>query len=263
VVTEEQLDGGTLSDAVRVGDTVRRRTTRDHGPVHALLRHLEHVGFDGSPRFLGIDEEGRETLSFIEGDVTGAGNVPGVFSDEALVATARLLRRMHDATRDAAITRSHGWRVPAGAPVSGSVVCHNDLGPYNTIYESGRPIAFIDWDLAAPAPPEWDVAYALWRFVPLYDDDRCVELGAQTGPRSLRIRLFLDTYGLGDRMHILATIRQRQRVTRDSLRQWADEGDPAYERLVGEGRIEEIAHDLAYAESCADEWSGDLGVGRP
>jgi aminoglycoside phosphotransferase (APT) family kinase protein len=55
-----------------------------------------------------------------------------------------------------------------GAPRDGGVVCHNDLSPDNTVYEpAGKPRAFIDWDLAAPAPPLWDLAWAAYRFVPL------------------------------------------------------------------------------------------------
>ena len=36
--------------------------------MHALRRHFERVGFDGAPRFLGIDEDGREILSFVQGE---------------------------------------------------------------------------------------------------------------------------------------------------------------------------------------------------
>jgi hypothetical protein len=38
-------------------------------PVRALLRHLEVVGFRGSPRHIGIDEQGRDVLSWVEGQV--------------------------------------------------------------------------------------------------------------------------------------------------------------------------------------------------
>jgi hypothetical protein len=61
------LTGGRITQGVvRVGNTVRR-PTGPHTPfVHSLLRHLEEVGFDGAPRVLGIDEQGREILTFIE-----------------------------------------------------------------------------------------------------------------------------------------------------------------------------------------------------
>ncbi len=258
MIGEVPLGGGTLTEVVRVGDTVRRRPTGLQEQVHILLRHLERTGFEGSPRFLGTDDQGREVLSFIEGDVTATGPVPGMFSDEALIGAARLLRRLHDATRESAVTTRSGWRTQIGAPTSGPVICHNDLGPYNTIYRDGQPFAFIDWDLAAPAPPEWDVAYALWRFVPLYDDEQCAELGWPIEPRHRRMQLFLDAYGLDDRMHILATIRRRQEVTQRSILAWADGGDPGYKKLVAEGRFEEIARNLAYVRAHAGDWAAAL-----
>src|SRR5512147_2728885 len=93
--TEQPLAGGnTNSGVVRVGATVRRDQTAASPAVHQLLRHLEAKGFDGSPRFLGIDAEGREILSFIAG---ATGIPPALWhTDAPLLAAARLLRRYHD-----------------------------------------------------------------------------------------------------------------------------------------------------------------------
>jgi len=64
------LDGGQQSSGVvRVGDTVRRPLHRNSEFVHALLRHLGAVGFDGVPRLLGIDDRGREILTYVDGHV--------------------------------------------------------------------------------------------------------------------------------------------------------------------------------------------------
>ena len=65
---EEPFIGGNLSDATRAGDTVRRRAGPWTPAVHALLRFLEGAGFE-APRARGIDEQGREILGYIEGDV--------------------------------------------------------------------------------------------------------------------------------------------------------------------------------------------------
>jgi hypothetical protein len=46
--------------------------------VHALLRHLEDVGFDGAPRALGFDDQGREMLSYLPGDTVGNQLPPAV-----------------------------------------------------------------------------------------------------------------------------------------------------------------------------------------
>ena len=43
---------------VRVGDTVRRPQRSWSAATHTLLRHLEAVGFEGAPRFLGADSQG-------------------------------------------------------------------------------------------------------------------------------------------------------------------------------------------------------------
>ena len=52
----------------RVGSTVRRPRRPTSRATWALLDHLERVGFDGAPRFLGVDDHGREMLSFIPGE---------------------------------------------------------------------------------------------------------------------------------------------------------------------------------------------------
>jgi hypothetical protein len=65
---EVPLTGGRVArGVVRVAETVRRPLPADPDYVHGLLLHLERCGFEGAPRFLGIDSRGREILSYIEG----------------------------------------------------------------------------------------------------------------------------------------------------------------------------------------------------
>src|SRR4051794_23239511 len=54
---------------VRVGQTVRRTGNSWSPAVLDLLRHLDREGFAGAPRALGFDEQGREMLTYIEGEV--------------------------------------------------------------------------------------------------------------------------------------------------------------------------------------------------
>ena len=63
---EEILTGGNVSTVYRSGDTVQRELKPDSPKIHKLLKHLENKGFS-YVKFLGIDEKGREILSFIEG----------------------------------------------------------------------------------------------------------------------------------------------------------------------------------------------------
>jgi len=91
--TEEvPLLGGRITPGVVcIGDTVRRPVSPASPFVHELLLHLERVGFTGAPRFLGIDERGREILSFIDGTVPP--DLDPELSDEQLTTAAHLLRR--------------------------------------------------------------------------------------------------------------------------------------------------------------------------
>ena len=195
---------------VRVGDTVRRRTGPWTPAVHALLEHLAAVGFDGSPRLLGIDDEGREVLSYVDGV---DGRQDRSYDDRTLSAEARLLRRYHDAVADFHVPASATWRPGSwqydGPFSAATVICHNDLAPYNVLYSSSRPHTIIDWDMAGPAPVEWDVAYAAWRFVPLYPPDICARLGFPAEPLGPRLRVFCDAYGLTERADLLETLRAR------------------------------------------------------
>jgi hypothetical protein len=70
-VAEERLEGGTVGGAVRVEDTVRRSAGPWTLAVHALLAHLAGNGFTGAPQPLGFDEQGREVLTFLEGESVG------------------------------------------------------------------------------------------------------------------------------------------------------------------------------------------------
>ncbi|MCB0115218.1 MAG: aminoglycoside phosphotransferase family protein, partial [Caldilineaceae bacterium] len=162
---EIQLEGGNVNTVVRVGDTVRRGLTPNSATVHRLLLHLQDRGFDGCPRFLGIDEQNREILSFIDGET---GILPSIWqSDEALIATAQMLRRYHDATVDFAPAGDAMWAYRHPDPERSEVICHNDFAPYNFVYEDGVPVAVLDFDLAGPGPRIKDVAYAAYWTVPL------------------------------------------------------------------------------------------------
>lgn len=252
-MTEEVLAGGNVAPVVRVGNTVRRVTGPWTPAVHALLRHLEAVGFDGAPRVLGVDDQGREVLTFVEGE-PGIEPLPvTATSDEGLVAMARLIRRYHDAVERFAPPPDASWRLAVGAPTTGDLVCHNDLAPYNTIYRRGAPVALIDWDLAAPAPREWDIAYALWRFVPLYDDAECRSRGLTPEPRGRRIRLFCDAYGLENRAGLLDVVRRRQQAVPDSVQAWAAEGHEGFARMWAEG-MQGPLDDIAYLDEQRDAW---------
>jgi hypothetical protein len=249
---EQRLEGGNFSGVVRVGDTVRRQTGPWTPAVHALLRHLEDVGFEGAPRVLGVDEQGREILSFVEGDVPHEWPAPAyVWTDDTAFAVGEVTRRYHDACAGFVPPAGTRWRIGAAA---GEVVCHHDVAPWNVVFRAGTPVALIDWDFAGPGTRLWDLAYAAWRFAPLYAPPRMDEVGADPAGSARRLRLLCDGYGLHERQDVLDTVVARMQAMHDLL--VAGES-PDARRLLGEG------HHLMAVEDA--EWvathRGELAAG--
>jgi hypothetical protein len=167
---EEPLHGGFTNAGLvtRVGETVRRPQRPWSSATHSLLEHLASVGFDGAPRFLGIDEQGREVLSYIPGQAVIPPYPDWALTDEALVSVAELLRRYHDAV--ASFDPSHhAWPPPVPARFRAGIVSHNDPNLDNVIFAGGRAVALIDFDLAGPGSAVWDVACAARLWAPLRD----------------------------------------------------------------------------------------------
>lgn len=253
---EEPLPGGGMAPVVRVGGTVRRVTGPWSPAVHALLRYLEAAGFEAAPRVLGIDEQEREVLTYVEGEA-GRRGVGWIHADAVLVAVARLIRRYHEVAAGFTPLAGATWRFWSGVPREG-IICHNDLGPVNTVYEGGRPVAFIDWDFAAPCPPVWDLAYAAWRYVGLYSDEDAARLGFPDAPRGPRLRRFCDAYGLEEREGFVGLIRARQRAVYDTVRAGAQAGDPAFGQIWRDTRGEQWLRTIAYLDSQRAEWERHL-----
>jgi aminoglycoside phosphotransferase (APT) family kinase protein len=186
------------------------------GAVHEYLRYLESAEFAGAPRVLGTDGE-REILTFIEGEVPadpqwqpGHGHrLPSYArSEAALIAAAGLVRRLHDAARGYRPTDTE-YRFHPHPPRAGQIVSHGDLGPWNTVYRGGVPVAFIDWDGAGPVDPVVDLAAAAWGFVPLAPPRQLREAGFDPVPDiGVRLRLFVDGYGMSNRRAILPALQR-------------------------------------------------------
>jgi Ser/Thr protein kinase RdoA (MazF antagonist) len=194
MTVEIPLTGGRITPGVvRAGDTVRRPTNSNSSLVHALLRYLDAVGFDAAPRFLGLDEQGREILSYREGTVPD--NIRPDYPDDVLREAARLLRRYHDAV--------------AGSDLAGGaeVVCHNDISPVNFVFEDGLPVSLIDFDAARPGPRLRDLAYGLFLWLDLTDG------GQPLLEQARRTHVFFEAYGLAPPERLVDEMLERQRET--------------------------------------------------
>ncbi|MDK1388608.1 phosphotransferase [Sinorhizobium sp. 8-89] len=190
------LAGGERTVVSRRGGVVIRETGPWAPSVHSLLRHLEDAGFAGAPRVVGdgFDEQGREVLTYIEGDVIN----PAPWSDEAVHALGGLMRRLHDATASFRPPADALWRPWFGRNVgTPDSVGHCDAAPWNVVSRNGKPVALIDWEAAGPVDRLTEIAMAAWNNAQLYDDDVAEMNGLPDAKRRVRqVRIFADGYGL-------------------------------------------------------------------
>ena len=257
------LPGGDVTvGVVRVGATVRRPTNPNSPFVHALLRHLEAVGFDGAPRFLGLDAQGRETLTFLEGEVAGRPRPDWIADEDRLVSLARLVRRYDDAT--ASFVPPDGVRPDRGvadeppgtppAPVEEpEIVGHLDITPENVVFRDGEAVALIDFDLAGPATTVDELVNLLVWWAPLFDPaDRDVLLRDVDVER--RIGLALDAYGASDadRAKIVDAALLRTARSWHLMRHRAATLGGGWARMWAEGVGDSILRRRAWLEANGD-----------
>jgi aminoglycoside phosphotransferase (APT) family kinase protein len=256
---EALIGDGVTPGIVRIGDTVRRPVRPFTATIQAYLAHLHQAGFAAAPVPLGVDEQGREVLSYVPGDVPREPLPPETAGDDVLVALAKLIRRLHEA--------SAGWTPPPdavwfGLPGSGTVaaaaspppdgepelVSHRDYCPGNVVFRNGLPAALIDFDLAKPTTRLYDMVNALWWWAPLRDPrDLGPAFAGADIPR--RVAVFADAYGM--------TAQQRQQVV--PLAIWvarryhqtaraAAEADPVFRRLWDQGAKDQLPRAVAWLE---------------
>ncbi|GGS45024.1 trifolitoxin immunity domain-containing protein [Actinokineospora fastidiosa] len=224
----ESLPGGWINAVTRVGDTVRRPQQPRSAYVHRLLEHLAAQGWSGAPRFLGVDSENREILTYLPGQAVWRPEHQAVVRTGASLArVAALARELHDLTEGTPL--AHG----------AAVVCHNDLSPRNTVYRNAagglEPFAFVDWDLAAPGERVHDIAHICWQYLDLGHAVIDVTEAARL------IRTICDGYGAIDHGDVVDTILWWQDRSRRGIETGAAAGDPAMVRLRDNGTPARIA----------------------
>lgn len=175
---ERMLDGGRLTKNITKKGCLVYRPVKESSPfVHRVLRFLEEKDCGIAPRLYGIDSQGREILDYIDGDVPVAPFYP---TEKQCCEAAVMIRTLHDALAE----------FPDCG--RGQTVCHNDLHPSNFVFQNGVPIAVFDWDMAAVGDPLYDLAFAIWMWINVDDDQQEVEFQAEV----YKMHRMLDAYGL-------------------------------------------------------------------
>ncbi|MBB5378094.1 hypothetical protein HNQ07_003595 [Deinococcus metalli] len=263
---EIALSGGSHSKVVRIGQTVRR-LSRDRAisvSVFDLLTHIGQAGFSGAPRALGFDDQGREILSFVEGEVAaplrpgqlGGGDLPHhVWHDDVLVHLGKLIRSYHDAAANFP-WEGRTWLLETRQPVE--TICHNEVFPWNTVFRDGVPVAFIDWDTAAPGPRACDLGLIACVWVPFWPDAVCQLAGLPTGvaEKARRFRLLLDAYGLESGVDVIQAGIERMQGLLDHVRRLVTEGSEWEVEMDRRGAVDELAGNIRWTEEHAAALAG-------
>jgi aminoglycoside phosphotransferase (APT) family kinase protein len=193
---ERPLPGGDRDTVLRRGGVVVRETGPWAPAVHALLAHLEQVGFAAAPRVIGtgLDAQGRETLSYVDGEVIN----PAPWSDAAMHELGAVLHRLHDASASFRPPGDASWYPWFGRQVgTPDIIGHCDAAAWNVVSRDGTPVALIDWDYAGPVDRLTEIAVAAWNNAQLYDDDVAAMNGLPDAAARMRqVRILADAYGL-------------------------------------------------------------------
>jgi hypothetical protein len=240
----EPLAGdGVTAGIVRIGDTVRRPVRPFTATIQEFLAYLHRNGFTAAPVPLGTDQQGREVLSYVAGDVPREPLPPEAASDDVLVGLARLIRALHDAARGFQPPPDAVWGgipgagpAPAGLPDGEpELVSHRDYCPGNVIFRDGLPAALIDFDLAKPTTAVYDIANALYWWAPLLHPlDRAPAFASLDIPR--RVAVFADAYGMSDRQRRSLVPQATRMVHRFHVSaRGAAAIDPVFRRMWDQG----------------------------
>ena len=265
---EELANTRGEAGVVKVGDTVRRRAGPWTPTVHALLDYLHQSGFDFAPRPLGIDEAGREILTYIEGE-TQTSPVPDQVWFDALPDAARRLRQLHDLTANFVAPDWAVWKGPPYADLSqlkrssstsdDNVICHGDWGKHNAVFRKGRLVGMIDWEWARPDSRLFDIGWCALMWCPIARAD-LGELASGAGPvnQPARLRELCDAYGLEDRSDVLGAIWSILETFVDWLEAGATAGDPVRTKWVAEGAAAHHRGTLAYLDDAEADFTAAL-----
>ncbi|MFH8804615.1 aminoglycoside phosphotransferase family protein [Streptomyces sp. NPDC017936] len=235
---DEALVGGMANAGAvfRRGTVVDRPAPRNARVLHTYLLALEEDGFDAAPTPLGLTADGREQLAFIPGDVALPSFPDWAMTKAALESVGSLLRRLHETSAAIAVDTQAEWPRDLADPKGGTTLCHNDVCPDNVVFRAGRAAALIDFDLAAPGRPLWDIAMTARYWVPMLDPGSAAAPYPFGLDAPARLRILADSYGLsaGERAELPGVIEQATEVCRAFVARRVADGDPVRLQALAE-----------------------------
>lgn len=250
MIQKEILHGGREGKISKEEDKVIRPGNLWTPYVQAFLSFMYENGLHNIPKPYGLSESGMEIVSFVDGTVYNDGLPSEILTDEILVEVAKLLRRYHDIGEKyiERLTGEEVWMLPKRMPAE--VMCHGDFAPYNITFVDGRVYGIIDFDTLHPGPRIWDIAYAVYRWIPLVspaNPDCCGNLNEQIR----RLKVFVEAYGLknDEREQLPDMIMERINSLVTYMRNEADAGNEDVRKNIEDGHLKLYLEDIQYIKA--------------
>lgn len=249
---EVVLTGGNVNAVVRVGETVRREAGPWTPTVQRLLRHLEAVGFPYSPRVLGMDDQGREILRYVEGTAAQRPWPPVLLVDDGLHQMGQMLVDLRDALASFTWCEDDRWRFGGVESANPRQIRHGDVAPWNMLWDGDRLVALLDWDFSEPAPPWWDFAQLAWYAVPLRVPPRSWEESGFTAEPDLVARLeIVASYAGVSASTLVGVLHDVQSCDLRRVRELGAVGVHPFASFLDRGFVTEIEAESAWLHDFA------------
>jgi len=242
---EEILSFGTVSSAVKIGDAVHRQTGPWTPTIHALLNFLNEKGFSYAPHVLGMDEQGREILTFLPGIAASRPWPTNLFETSSLVQAAKMLRQYHDIVEDFQLPDGTEWRGGKIQRLPGQTIRHGDIGPWNTLWQGNSLTGLIDWDFAEPGERVTDLAQMAYYFIPLRGEDGWRQAGFKERPNfNLRLKTLLEAYGMFSTDEVVDALLGWLAEELRRVNEWGGEGREPWSSFLLRGDDREMLDDI-------------------
>lgn len=246
---KKTLAGGRVDKIFKQADTVVRPANQWTKDVHDFLRYMESQGHHFVPTPITLTDS-EEIVSYMEGEVYNEPLPIIFFTDELLISAAKLLRDFHSIGADyiGRLTGEEKWMLSSNEQVE--VMCHGDFAPYNVTVIAGVANGLFDFDTLHPGSRMEDIAYAIYRWVPFYPEQKMNE-----GAMLDRLRLFIDTYGLTDseRKQLPEAMVARLQQLTDFMRSEAEKGNLDFKRNIEDGHLDKYLSDLEYIRNMKEQ----------
>ena len=247
MIKKEALQGGREGKISKADDKVMRPSNVWTHQVQLFLSFMHENGFHSIPKPYGVNESGMEIVLYVDGVVYNNSLPSEILTDEILIEVATLLRHYHDVGEKyiPQLTGEEVWMLPKRLPIE--VMCHGDFAPYNITFVNGNVHGIIDFDTLHPGPRIWDIAYAVYRWIPFFspaNPDYCSGLKEQIR----RLKVFIDAYDLGgmERKQLPDMMIERINSLVIYMRNEAEDGNEDVQKNIENGHLKLYLDDIQY-----------------